>query len=307
MKAKSSLLFVLCIISFGLFAQTNMTIHQVEPGQTLYFISKKYDLSIAELRANNPEIGDDLIIKPGQALQIVLKKPVVKAVDTDYKVHVVQSKETLFSISKQYGIKVDDLIQMNNLSNPNISVGQELRVQKLTVDKNALFEQGNNSTAKTPSTPTTKEQVVKVDAAVVDAKENVGIAQIEVNNEDVALYKQLFDSYNKKENTLKKDKGIGNYLEGTSSGAYLAMVNNIPAGQIVKLRNLMNNKVIYLKVVGSVPEKDAEKNISIKISKSAALDLNIIEERFLAEWTWYTLGAKTNETSPSESAPFDDF
>ncbi|MCB0509149.1 MAG: hypothetical protein KDC82_00205, partial [Bacteroidetes bacterium] len=72
-------------------------------------------------------------------------------------------------------------------------------------------------------------------------------------------------------------------------------------------RNLMNNKVIYLKVVGSVPEKDAEKNISIKISKSAALDLNIIEERFLAEWTWYTLGAKSNETSPSESAPFDDF
>ncbi|MCB9256045.1 MAG: LysM peptidoglycan-binding domain-containing protein [Chitinophagales bacterium] len=302
MKAKLSLLFVLCIISFGLFAQTNMTIHQVEPGQTLYFISKKYDLSIAELRANNPEIGDDLIIKPGQALQILLKKPAVKVDASDYKIHVVQSKETLFSIAKQYGIKVDDIIQMNDLANPNISIGQELRVQKLTVDQNALFDQVKTDTPKAPIT-----ESVKIDTPTNPSKSNPTIAQVEVVNEDVALYKQLFDSYNKKENTLKKDKGIGNYLEGTSSGAYLAMVNNIPAGQIVKLRNLMNNKVIYLKVVGSVPEKDAEKNISIKISKSAALDLNIIEERFLAEWTWYTLGAKSNETSPSESAPFDDF
>ncbi len=85
------------------------------------------------------------------------------------------------------------------------------------------------------------------------------------------------------------------------------MVNNVPAGQIVKVRNLMNNKVIYLKVVGPVSSKDAEKNIAIKISKSAANDLNIIEDRFLAEWTWYVLDSSNTDTDTSPMETFDDF
>ena len=85
------------------------------------------------------------------------------------------------------------------------------------------------------------------------------------------------------------------------------MVNNIPAGQIVKVRNLMNNKVIYLKVVGPVSEKDAGQNISIKISKSAANDLNIIEDRFLSEWSWYQLGSSDKKTDSKAIDTFDDF
>lgn len=303
MKAKLILLFALCFISFQLFAQTKTIIHKVEAGQTLYFISKKYELSIAELRASNPAITDDLIIKPGQELVILSKKPIVKVDDSAYKVHVVQSKETLFSIAKLYGLKVDDLIAMNNLNNPNINIGQELKVQKLSVDQNAIFVKPE------PVKEVKEVKEVKAPTPVVEntpSKEPVKVvSEKEVLNEDVALYKQLFDSYNKQGNVLKKDKGIGNYLDGTSSGAYLAMVNNIPAGQIVKLRNLMNNKVIYLKVVGSVPEKDAEKNIAIKISKSAANELNIIEDRFLAEWTWYSLSGAKPASETSE--PFSDF
>jgi LysM repeat protein len=306
MKAKLSLLFVIGFICLSLFsqAQTSTIQHKVEAGQTLYFISKKYNVSIAELRASNPAIGEDLIIKPGQDLKIPVKNTVVKLDESNYKIHVVKTKETLYSISKLYNVSVDDLISMNNLDNPSISVGQEIRVQKLNVDNQAIYvkPEVKPTTTVTPEVKTPTAVVTPITPVVAPSK--TPEKEIEASSdEDVTLYKQLFDAYNQPGNTLNKDKGIGNYLDGTSTGAYLAMVNNVPAGQIIKLRNLMNNKVIYLKVVGPLSTKETDKNISIKISKSAAVDLNIIEDRFLSEWTWYTIsGAK-----PSTDGTFKDF
>lgn len=42
--------------------------------------------------------------------------------------HTVQPKETLYSISKKYGLSVDQVLQMNGLSSPNLSIGQVLNV-----------------------------------------------------------------------------------------------------------------------------------------------------------------------------------
>lgn len=293
MKTLLSLFFSICMISFSLLAQTKSDNikHKVEAGQTLYFISKKYNVSIAELRASNPAILEDLIIKPEQELIIPVKNVPVKIDDNNYKIHLVKTKETLFSISKMYGLTVNELIAMNSLDNPNISIGQELKVAKLSVNNQAIFV-----------------KPLATEAELEAKKMPNGIKESEVVlNEDLALYKQLFESYNSATNTLMKDKGIGNYLDGSSSGAYLAMVNNVPSGQIVKVRNLMNNKVIYLKVVGPVSKQDADKNIAIKISKSAANDLNIIEDRFLAEWTWYKLAASNAGETPKTTVTFDDF
>lgn len=291
MKAKLSLLLAVCFFSFTAIAQTvsEQISHTVEPGQTLYFISKKYDLSIDELRKYNPEILDDLIIKPEQVLLIPVANSPTKIDKDSYKIHVVQTKETLYSIAQKYDTKVTELIGLNNLENAGIKIGQELKVQKLNVNDEAMFSANMDEKLKEKK------------------KNNPSKENSVVMSEDVKLYKQLFESYDNGTNQLNKDKGIGNYLDGNSSGAYLAMVDNVPAEQIVKLRNLMNNRVIYLKVVGPVSTKDADKNIAIKISKSAANDLNIIEDRFLAEWTWYTLPNMNENQKKEASSSFDDF
>ncbi len=292
MKAKLSLLFVVFFFSSSAIAQigTEEISHKVEPGQTLYFISKKYDLSIDELRKSNPIIEDDLIIKPAQVLIIPVKNEPTKLDDNAYKIHVIQTKETLFSISQMYNIEISELIRLNNLENASIDIGQELKVQKLDVNNAAIY------TKPTAITGESSEKEIK--------KEKPKQQEL---NEDVLLYKQLFDSYDTEGYQINQDKGIGNYLDGSSSGAYLAMVNNVNTEQIIKVRNLMNNKVIYLKVVGPVSSKDADKNIAIKISKSAANDLNIIEDRFLAEWTWYSRPLQENEPEIKPTTTFDDF
>ena len=292
MKAKLSLLFAVCFFSFSAIAQIvkEEISHKVETGQTLYFISKKYELSIDDLRKSNPIIEDDLIIKPAQVLIIPVKKEPTKLDDSAYKTHIIQTKETLFSISQMYNIEISELIRLNNLENASIDIGQELKVQKLDVNDAAIY---------------TKSTMVTGEGSEKEIKKETTKQQ--KYNEDVLLYKQLFDSYGSEGYQINQDKGIGNYLDGSSSGAYLAMVNNVTAEQIIKVRNLMNNKVIYLKVVGPISTKDADKNISIKISKSAANDLNIIENRFLAEWTWYSRPHQENEAKVEPSTSFDDF
>ncbi len=292
MKAKLSLLFAVCFFSISAIAQIvkEEISHKVETGQTLYFISKKYELSIDDLRKSNPIIEDDLIIKPAQVLIIPVKKEPTKLDDSAYKTHIIQTKETLFSISQMYNIEISELIRLNNLENASIDIGQELKVQKLDVNDAAIY---------------TKSTMVTGEGSEKEIKKETTKQQ--KYNEDVLLYKQLFDSYGLEGYQINQDKGIGNYLDGSSSGAYLAMVNNVTAEQIIKVRNLMNNKVIYLKVVGPISTKDADKNISIKISKSAANDLNIIENRFLAEWTWYSRPPQENKAKVEPSTSFDDF
>ena len=65
-------------------------------------------------------------------------------------------------------------------------------------------------------------------------------------SKDVQMYKMLYDSYAESGAEQNKAKGIGNFLEQSASkDVYLALVNDVETGQVIRVRNLMNNKVIY--------------------------------------------------------------
>ncbi len=49
--------------------------------------------------------------------------------DYDYKLHIVERGDTLYSISKRYLMPLEDLMELNNMNDSNISVGQELRIR----------------------------------------------------------------------------------------------------------------------------------------------------------------------------------
>jgi histone H3/H4 len=48
----------------------------------------------------------------------------------------------------------------------------------------------------------------------------------------------------------------------------------------------MNNKTIRVKVIGKLPDTGENKNILIRISESAAKQLNALDEKFLVEITY---------------------
>lgn len=125
--------FILVIFSvFILISFTSQTAsHQVQKGETLYSISRKYGISVGELcSANN--ISTSSVIKTGQNLKIPTKnssetKNSQKVEKTD--TYIVKKGDTLYGIAKRFGVSVETLTIMNKMSGSNtIKVGQCLIV-----------------------------------------------------------------------------------------------------------------------------------------------------------------------------------
>jgi LysM repeat protein len=115
----------------------DFSIYYVEKGDSMYSISKKFHISINELKALNDlttttlSIGQKLRINKNSNNTVAVgsnQKASVKAV-VAYRSHIVEKGETLYSISKQYNMTVSELQQMNGLNNTALNIGQELQVK----------------------------------------------------------------------------------------------------------------------------------------------------------------------------------
>ncbi|MFT7386750.1 MAG: LysM repeat protein, partial [Nonlabens sp.] len=93
--------------------------HTVEQGETIYTLTKKYKVTSQELLELNPDLKSGL--KYGQVLLIPAENKVLtqRRIKT-YKKHRVGRKETLYSLSKIYGITELDIKEANKelYSNP---------------------------------------------------------------------------------------------------------------------------------------------------------------------------------------------
>ena len=124
--------------------KTEFIEHKVEKKQTLFAISRKYNVSQDEIKKYNPEIEKGL--QEGVILRIpVLKQANILETETkqksetnnQYITHVVQDKETLYSISRKYNVDIMDVVKLNPGSSDHITLGSEL---KIPVNKNTKAE-----------------------------------------------------------------------------------------------------------------------------------------------------------------------
>ncbi len=119
-------------------------LHTVAKGNTFYSLSKVYGVSIEAIKKANQNIGNEL--KLGSILLIPkgrtqAPKPKVKAPDfnsTDYFYHVVKQGESLYSIAKIFGVGVDDLKQLNQLTSSSISPGFHLKIPELKISQKEI-------------------------------------------------------------------------------------------------------------------------------------------------------------------------
>ena len=141
---KKSLLIcaILITATISLFADTT---YKVEKGDTLYSISRKYQITVAELRAAN-NLSENDVIKVGQKLKIPsadISNAAALATDNKAttsgsatlsstratKEYTVVKGDTMYSISKKNGMTLAEFMALNNLdSNSVIKVGQKLKI-----------------------------------------------------------------------------------------------------------------------------------------------------------------------------------
>ena len=100
----------------------------VQNGDTLYKIATNYNISLDRLRNINNLTTDTLSI--GQQLLVPLQENIVDTEITNYINYRVNPNDTLYSISNQYGINIDELKQINNLTNNTIKPGQVLKIPR---------------------------------------------------------------------------------------------------------------------------------------------------------------------------------
>lgn len=101
-------------------------IHQVDQGETLFGISRRYQTAINDIIQNNEDLQAGL--KIGQKIRI----PYISkaALPEGFSLHKVAPGETLFSISKLYGVTVNEVMEWNKLQGNDLSVGQALTIKK---------------------------------------------------------------------------------------------------------------------------------------------------------------------------------
>ena len=119
--------------------------HQVSEGETMWDISQKYAIKINSLYKKNLMLpGTEP--KTGVVLQLQHKadsrpdtgRASISVPVGENEYHIVGAGETLYSISRIYGIKVEDLISMNSIINNQIKPGQRLLVRKTQTESKNL-------------------------------------------------------------------------------------------------------------------------------------------------------------------------
>jgi LysM repeat protein len=240
------------------------------------------------LKDNNLSIGQELIIKKG-ATSAQPSAPAIKnttpAVATKKGFHTVQEKETLFSIARQYDITVDQVKSWNNLSGNELTIGQTLYVSQ--PDKGGVVARSEDVTPRVTQPPVAARKEPEATAPAPVVKTTPAPAKQEVSSKT-----QSAESIRISETLKNGDEiiegGLAELIEGTDGNRkYLALHRTAPMGTILKVKNEMNNREVFVRVMGKLPDTALTDKLIIKISKSAYDRLGAIDPRFRVEVTYY--------------------
>ena len=120
---------ILGFLSFSQSTPDRFIVHKVKKKETLYSLSKMYNISIETIKEYNP-----LINKIGLKRKMKLQIPFFKNKEViddkpelvNYKTHLVKPKETKWRLAYEYGLKISDLEKINPEIVGGLKVGQQI-------------------------------------------------------------------------------------------------------------------------------------------------------------------------------------
>lgn len=109
--------------------------HTVQRQETLFSISKQYNVSIAEIKnwnnlsSNNLRVGQELTIYPSEANNQEQQSLVAEKEAQRNSYYTVKSGDSLYKIAQEHDMTVEELKSLNDLTSNTIRVGQQLTVR----------------------------------------------------------------------------------------------------------------------------------------------------------------------------------
>ncbi len=288
-------------------------IHEVEEEETLYSLARRYKSSVPAIIKYNEIVENRIDI--GQVIRILYDEVSTEtdvSIETPEGFHLVEQGETLYSISRAYDIRIRDLRRLNQLKSNDISPGEYLRVVdvdsvdlvpiEITTREDSLkaiygievpegFEPYVVQTAETLNSIARKRRI-----SVADIKEWNNLESDYIRIGQTLLVRTLADSLGMMSDSttlvtrLNEDgfekvyeEGIAGIISDISTSKYLALHRSMPIGTELEVRNLMNNFVVHVKVVGRLPDTGINRNVLLRLSKPAFEQLGILDPKSRVE------------------------
>ncbi|SEN24196.1 D-gamma-glutamyl-meso-diaminopimelic acid endopeptidase CwlS/peptidoglycan endopeptidase LytF/peptidoglycan endopeptidase LytE [Mesobacillus persicus] len=159
--AAAGLLFT----SFSVSASAS--VHTVQSGDSLWNLSKTYNVSMENIKTWNQLSSSTIYVNQ----KLLVAAPETKQVSTTATSYVVKSGDTLWGISRNFNMSINDLKTLNGLTSNLIQPGQTLRVSGTTVEQ---------STVSAPATPTANTYRVQSGDTLshIAVRHNVSVAQL---------------------------------------------------------------------------------------------------------------------------------
>ena len=276
-------------------------IHQVDQGETLFGLARRYNAAVNQIVNHNKIEGSSLQV--GQIIEIPIK-PVAsfKPTGASGRTHIVQAGETLFAIARKYSVKVDEIVAWNNLKSESLSIGQQLSIGG---GVNPIEKPKEVNTVPTPTAPFPRAQkhYVQTGETVFSISEdrNVSVDSLRAWNklmsDDLKIGQILwYRNYAKANETpirrevfgKKIEEGIAMQIENMDDNdKYLALHKDLPIGSLIEVRNLMNNKKVYVRVVGQLPSTGINENVIVRLTSRSFKQLGILDARARVELIYY--------------------
>lgn len=100
--------------------------HTIARGETLYGIAQMYNTTVDEIARYNSGLTEN--ITEGQVI-VIPQQRTLSSTHENYRYHTILPKETLYSVSRTYSLKPEDLIAANTgLSVETFQIGKTIRI-----------------------------------------------------------------------------------------------------------------------------------------------------------------------------------
>lgn len=219
--------------------------YQVQPKETIYSLCQKLGITKNDIYRYNPSAADGLKVNQ------ILLFPAEENPAGKTTVHVVAKGETVYGISKAYGITVSQLIEWNPIAKDGIRVGQRLAVSKpATAGNESLTD--NGKAAATDSDEDAAEAQTATD-------ENADVERYTIK-QGQTLYRIAIEHFTSVEKLIELNPGLDSH--------------NYQAGQIILVpkrsvsvsntqQNVADSNVGEASAGEVVNQKDAESNTRV--------------------------------------------
>lgn len=278
-------------------------IHQVEEGESVYSIASKYGSGMRDIVAISPEV------KKGLTKGMIIKVPYTgknetSAVEPNSEYHIVKAGETLYGIGRMYKVSVDQIMKWNNLTSSALNVGQKLLVK------------GSTAIAQPTKVITEKGNRIHV---VTQGEGLYGIARIyNISVDDILKWNKLQSTslqvgqrlivgvsangnyvhpikLDSTQESLSRryeiekviESGLASTIDGSSTTTkYLALHRTAKVGALIAVRNEMNDQMVFVRVIGKLPNTGVNTKVIIRVSEEAYKKLGAIDSKFRVQLSY---------------------